>query len=66
LCELFEEQGTVPIPAGLTEVPRILDELSTKEINQNPVSCNPGVTNALEMASSAGWVNGLLAGNTPV
>ena len=66
LCELLEAQGTVPSPAALTEVLRILDELSIKEINQDPVSCNPGVTNALEMASSAGWVNGLLTGNTPV
>jgi phosphoglycolate phosphatase len=66
LCELLEAQETFPSPAALTEVLRILDEISIKEINQYPVSCNPGVTNALKMASSAGWINGLLTGNTPV
>ena len=66
LCELLEAQGTVPIPAALTEVLAILDKISIKEINQYPVSCNPGVTNALKMASSTGWLNGLLTGNTPV
>jgi phosphoglycolate phosphatase-like HAD superfamily hydrolase len=66
LCELLEAQGTEPSPAILTEVLSILDALSIKEIDQYPVSCNPGVTNALKMANSAGWVNGLLTGNTPV
>lgn len=66
LYELLETQGTVPSFAALTEVLRILDSLSIREINQYPVLCNPGVTSALEMASSAGWVNGLLTGNTPV
>ena len=66
LYELLESQETVPSPAALTDVLRILDELSIKEINQYPVSCNPGVTHALNMASSTGWVNGLLTGNTPV
>ena len=66
LCELLEAQGTIPVPAALTEVIRILDSLSIEEINQYPVLCNPGVTDALEMASSAGWVNGLLTGNTSV
>ena len=64
LYELLESQETVPSPAALTEVLRILDELSIKEINQYPVLCNPGVATALKRASSTGWVNGLLTGNT--
>ena len=66
LCELLEAQGAESGPATLTEVLRILDSHSIKEIDQFPILCNPGVTNALEMASRAGWINGLLTGNTPV
>jgi|AntAceMinimDraft_1070359.scaffolds.fasta_scaffold78309_1 phosphoglycolate phosphatase-like HAD superfamily hydrolase len=66
LCELLEGQGTESSPAIMTKVLGILDALSIKEINEYPVLCNPGVTNALKMASSAGWINGLLTGNTPV
>ena len=62
LCELLEAQETFPSHAALTEVLRILDEISIKEINQYPVSCNPGVTNALKMASSAGWIKALSRG----
>ena len=66
LCELLEAQGSVSIPAALTEVLGILDWPSINEINQYLVSCNSGVADALEMVSSTGWVNGLLTGNTPV
>ena len=66
LCGSSEAQGTVPISAALTEVLGIIDSLSIKEINQYPVSCNPGVTAVLEIASSAGSINGLLTGNNPV
>jgi len=65
LCELLEAQGAESSSATLTEVLLILDALSIKEIKHYPVLCNPGVTNALEVSSSAGWVNGLLTGNTP-
>ena len=66
LCELLEAQGNVPSPATLGQVLGILDEISIKEINQYPVLCNPGVATALKRASSTGWVNGLLTGNTPL
>jgi phosphoglycolate phosphatase len=66
LCELLEAQGHVPSRATLGQVLGILDTISIKEINQYPVLCNPGVATALKMASSTGWVNGLLTGNTPV
>jgi phosphoglycolate phosphatase-like HAD superfamily hydrolase len=66
LSELLKVQGTKSSPAALSKVLGILDALSVKEMNQYPVLCNPGVTNALKMASSAGWINGLLTGNTPV
>ena len=62
----WKRKGLFLASALLTEVLGILDSLSIKEINQYPVLCNPGVPAALEMASSAGWVNGLLTGNTPV
>ena len=65
LCELLEAQGHVPSRATLGQVLGILDTISIKEINQYPVSCNPGVTAVLEIASSAGSINGLLTGNTP-
>jgi phosphoglycolate phosphatase-like HAD superfamily hydrolase len=51
---------------AVAETLKILDSLSIEEIRRYPVLCNPGVMNALEMASSTGWVNGLLTGNTPV
>ena len=66
MCELLETQGTVSISAALTKVLGILDSLSIKEINQYSVSCNPGVTAVLEMASCTGSINGLLTENTPV
>jgi phosphoglycolate phosphatase-like HAD superfamily hydrolase len=66
LCELLESQGAESGPDALIEVLGILDAVSIKEVNQYPVLCIPGVTNALKMASNAGWVNGLLTGNTPV
>ena len=65
VCELLEAQGAVPISAAPTKVLGTLDSLSIKEINQYPVSCNPRVIAVLEMASSAGSINGLLTGNTP-
>lgn len=65
VCELLEAQGAVPISAPPTNVLGILDSLSIKEINQYPVSRNPRVIAVLEMASSAGSINGLLTENTP-
>ena len=66
ISELLQTNRTEPRLAAVAETLKILDSLSIKEIRQYPVSCNPGVTDALEMASRAGWVNGLLTGNTPV
>jgi phosphoglycolate phosphatase len=66
LCEFLEAQGNVPSPATRGQVLGLLDEISIKEINQYPVLCNPGVATALKRASSTGWVNGLLTGNTPL
>jgi phosphoglycolate phosphatase-like HAD superfamily hydrolase len=66
ISELLQANGTEPRLAAVAATLRILDSLSIKEVRHYPVLCHPGVTNALEMASGAGWVNGLLTGNTPV
>jgi len=66
VCELLEIHGTELCHKVLDRVLEILDALSVEEINRNSVSCVPGVTHALRIASSAGWVHGLLTGNTPV
>ncbi len=66
ISELLQANGTEPRLAAVAATLKILDSLSIKEVRHYPVLCNPGVTNALEMASSTGWVNGLLTGNTPV
>lgn len=66
LCELLEAEGNVPSGATLGQVLGILNKIPIKEINQYPFLCNPGVATALKMATNAGWVNGLLTGNTPV
>lgn len=65
LCELLKANGTDVSSNALTEVLGILDSLSIKEISQSPVSTIPGAVSALAAADSAGWINGLLTGNTP-
>jgi len=66
ISELLRENRTEPELAAVVETLKILDSLSIKEIRKYPVLCNPGAKDALELASRAGWVNGLLTGNTPV
>ncbi len=66
ISELLQANGTEPRLAAAAPTLRILDSLAIKENRQYPVLCNPGVTDALEIASSIGWVNGLLTGNGPV
>ncbi|MDA9334057.1 HAD hydrolase-like protein [Actinomycetota bacterium] len=66
LHDLLEEQGSNPSSGALVEAMCILDELTQKEISDYSIECNPGVGTALRLLNRAGWINGLLTGNTPI
>jgi len=65
LHELLETHGNNSGSGALAEALGILDELTQNEILDYSIVCNPGVGTALRLSNCAGWINGLLTGNTP-
>jgi len=65
LHDLLEEHGSNLGSEALAEAMCILDELTQTEISNYSIECNPGVSTALRLLNCAGWINGLLTGNTP-